>query len=286
MYKIIIMCVATVKFANALTNTAPSGTTYTSASRVTTHHANQDAAHTPDTVLVFGAGGGTGKETTRLLGRRGFASVGMLRAKYASQKPTNTLFDAAASWPGISFASPSGDKHARNVIGDVCNLSDVQACFDAANSPIRGVVIVLGGDVDDVGSNMLTIGTRNIVQCMHRNGIKRVAVVTSVGVGDSYLQAPFLFRQLIKTVYKPMFMDKNRQESLFTLSSGPGARMEWCVVRPGGLSDDVARGPVVTSRVVSARIPRADVAAFCVDVVAGPDTSRYLRKALCIQGME
>lgn len=45
---------------------------------------------------------------------------------------------------------------------------------------------------------MLTDGTTNVINAMKENGVKRLAVVTSIGVGDSEGQAPFAFKVLSK----------------------------------------------------------------------------------------
>jgi hypothetical protein len=41
---------------------------------------------------------------------------------------------------------------------------------------------------------MLTDGTKNIIEAMKKAGSKRLAVVTSIGAGDSEDQAPFFFK--------------------------------------------------------------------------------------------
>ena len=41
---------------------------------------------------------------------------------------------------------------------------------------------------------MLTDGTANIINAMKAAGSKRIAVVTSIGCGDSKDQAPFFFK--------------------------------------------------------------------------------------------
>eukprot|EP00976_Prorocentrum_cordatum_P014457 288571-Prorocentrum_minimum.AAC.1 len=57
-----------------------------------------------------------------------------------------------------------------------------------------GVVISLGGKSKDVGETMLTDGSSNVIAAMKTNGVKRVAVVTSIGAGDSAGQAPLVFK--------------------------------------------------------------------------------------------
>lgn len=63
-----------------------------------------------------------------------------------------------------------------------------------ADDDITGVVIALGGKTADVGKTMLTDGTSNVITAMKEKGVSRVAVVTSIGAGDSEKQAPFFFK--------------------------------------------------------------------------------------------
>ena len=50
--------------------------------------------------------------------------------------------------------------------------------------------MALGGKTADVGETMLTDGTSNIIKTMKANGVKRIAIVTSIGAGDSENQVP------------------------------------------------------------------------------------------------
>jgi hypothetical protein len=49
---------------------------------------------------------------------------------------------------------------------------------------------------------MLTDGTKNIIESMKKNNVKKVSVVTSLGTGDSYEQAPLVFKLVMWTVLK------------------------------------------------------------------------------------
>jgi hypothetical protein len=53
-----------------------------------------------------------------------------------------------------------------------------------------------------VGQTMLTDGTKNIIESMKKNNVKKVSVVTSLGTGDSYEQAPLVFKLVMWTVLK------------------------------------------------------------------------------------
>jgi hypothetical protein len=50
-------------------------------------------------------------------------------------------------------------------------------------SGVDGVIVALGGKTSDVGDTMLTVGTKNVMSAMKSKGVKRIAVVTSIGAG-------------------------------------------------------------------------------------------------------
>jgi nucleoside-diphosphate-sugar epimerase len=77
------------------------------------------------------------------------------------------------------------------IAGDVTKKSDVDKVFE---NEIDAVIVALGGKTSDVGDSMLTDGTQNIIKAMKEKGVKRIAVVTSIGAGDSEKQAPFFFK--------------------------------------------------------------------------------------------
>lgn len=237
------------------------------------------------TVLVFGASKGVGKEVVRLTNAAAIPSVGMsrpTRVMMPSNNPSPT--PPTACWSGVTAPPPTtSDGFSSRILGNVCSIADVQACFDAVDGPIAGVIVTLGGDADDVGNYMLSVGTHNVVQCMHRNHVRRIAVVTSVGIGNSSTQAPLSFKRRID---KRVLADKTRQEAVFTSDTGPGGSLEWCVVRPGKLTDGAPNRAIVTPNELSANIPRVTVAGFCLDfITAAVDVPPYLRQTPVIQGM-
>ena len=128
---------------------------------------------------------------------------------------------------------------------------------------------------------MLTDGTRNIINSMNKRNIKRVAVVTSIGTGDSEKQAPMMFKALMYTVMKGIFTDKNNQESLFLSPDGIGKDLEYCIVRPGGLGEGEPTGVINVIDGQAGSIQRADVAAFCLGAVLDKSFP-YLKKTPCI----
>lgn len=127
---------------------------------------------------------------------------------------------------GADAEKPFNDPRITVIQGDVKDQAAVDEVFKAA-SDITGVIVALGGKTKEVGPTMLTDGTKNIIYAMKRlSAAKRIAVVTSIGVGDSESQAPWTFKALMYTVMRSIFADKNNQEKLFTEASGPGADLE------------------------------------------------------------
>ncbi len=103
---------------------------------------------------------------------------------------------------GADADKPLVDPKLTIIQGDVTSQSAVDAVFAAAND-ILGVIVALGGKTKDVGPTMLTDGTSCIVKAMKsKSGAKRIAVVTSIGAGDSEKQAPLMFKALMYTVMK------------------------------------------------------------------------------------
>lgn len=223
-------------------------------------------------VLVFGASGGTGSEAAFQAVKRGEEVVAFVRDE-------SRLLVPAGSGGESSAGSPFRDDRMTVVTGSVTSEKDVERAF--ATKDISGVVVALGGKTSDVGKTMLTDGTRNIIKEMKKKGVKRIAVVTSIGAGDSEQQAPFAFKILMNTVMRGIFADKNNQEALFTDPSGIGADLEWCIVRPGGLTDSPPNGEINIIEGQAGSITRGDVASFCLDAVSDADFT-YVQKTPCL----
>jgi nucleoside-diphosphate-sugar epimerase len=137
------------------------------------------------TIAVFGASGLTASECVYQALENGDSVVGLTR------NPSKLVIPKGS---GGSKAGESLRQHPNLTLigGDVTKMSDVEKVFDS--SKIDGVVVALGGKTSDVGDTMLTDGTKNVIQAMKSKGVKRLAVVTSIGTGDSENQAPFFFK--------------------------------------------------------------------------------------------
>lgn len=221
------------------------------------------------TIAVFGASGLTASEAVFQALSEGDSVVGLTR------NPSNLVVPAGSG--GDEGGKPLQNPNLTVIAGDVTKKSDVDKVFET--SDIDGVIVALGGKTKDVGESMLTDGTNNVIAAMKEKGVQRLAVVTSIGAGDSENQAPFLFKVLMKTAMKKIFVDKNNQEAA-TANSG----LEYCIVRPGGLNVDPPTGIVNVVEGEAGSIARADVAQFCLDAIRVEDFP-YIGKAPCISSV-
>ena len=177
----------------------------------------QSSLYMANTIAVFGGTGMTGREVVYQALNSG-ANVVVL-----ARDPAKMLIPVGSG--GAKGDSLLVDARLKVIKGDVTKQADVDAVFAAGD--ISGVVVALGGKTKDVGPTMLTDGTSCVIEGMKKKcSSKRIAVVTSIGAGDSEQQAPLMFKALMYTVMKGIFTDKNNQEKLFLSPEGPGQGLE------------------------------------------------------------
>jgi putative NADH-flavin reductase len=208
-------------------------------------------------IAVFGASGGTGKQIVQQALERGHSVTAHVRT------PASL---------GITH------EQLRVVQGDVLDPVSVNAAVEG-----QGAVICALGQRDRKPSTMQETGTGHIADAMRNNGVRRLILISALGVGDSYSQSGgFVFDRLIKPIFfgwwlKDVYASKERQEVRVKATG-----LEWTILRPTGLANGPKTGKV---RVVpldqpsGMRIPRADVASFALDEVENP---RHLRQTITI----
>lgn len=192
----------------------------------------------------------------------------------SDRNPTKLVIPQGSG--GADAGKPIKDPNLTLIGGDVTRKFYVEKVFE---QKIDGVIVALGGKTAEVGDTMLRVGTQNVIDLMKEKGVKRLAVVTSIGTGDSENQAPFLFKVLMYTAMKKIFEDKNAQEKIVEKSG-----LEYCIVRPGGLTVDPPTGVINVIKGEAGSIARADVAQFCLDAVTMEDFP-YIGQAPCISSV-
>ncbi len=183
-------------------------------------------------IALFGATGGTGRQVLAQALEQGH-SISALARDPSQLAPADGL---------------------RIIAGDVLDPAPVTDCIQGADA----VICTLGshGGKDPVEAR----GTERILEAMKACGVRRILVVTSLGVGDSREQVQLLFRTFMDMTLKHVMAAKEEQEVRVKASG-----LDWTIVRPGGLTDGPKTGTYQfgTDRTIKAgRIARADVADF------------------------
>lgn len=81
--------------------------------------------------------------------------------------------------------------------------------------------------------DVMSVSIKNTLKAMEEKGIRRIVVMTALGVGDSASELPAFFTFIIRiSNIKYAYADHAVQESILEKSS-----MNWTVVRPVGLTD-------------------------------------------------
>ncbi len=158
------------------------------------------------------------------------------------------------------------------ITGNVLDADAVERTITGADA-----VIVSLGNTANNPDWIVSEGTRVIVAAMQKLGVRRLIVISSLGVGDSCDQVPTFFKLLMKTALKKPMEDKERQEQIVAASG-----LDWTIVRPGGLTNGPRTGRYragLDRSIVAGQVSRADVAEF---VLRQLDDQTYLHKAPAI----
>ncbi len=202
-------------------------------------------------IAVFGATGGTGRNIVEQLLAAGDQVTALVR-------------DPARL--------SEGSKQATIIVGDVLDPEKVQETIAGAEA----IAVSLGGRADSP-KNTVSEGTHIIIMAMKALDVKRLVVVTSLGVGDSKNQVPMAFKVVMKTVMRKIMADKERQEA-FVQNCG----LDWVIVRPGELSNDPPSGEYkfgTDPSIMAGKVSRADVAEF---VLRNLSDDQFLGQAVAI----
>ena len=199
-------------------------------------------------VIVFGATGKTGERVWRKALEEGHEVTAFGRSveRLAEAAPTLRTFK-----------------------GDVLDLDSVTAAVADHDA-----VIVCIGSVNLRDTTTLSEGTKNVVEAMVRQQVKRLVVVSAVGVGESRKQAPLTTRLLFRTMLRNVYADHQAQEAIVQRSS-----LDWTIVRAAVLNERRASGCVTGDSAKMSRLSREDLADFLVEQVDDPS---FLRLAISV----
>ena len=161
------------------------------------------------------------------------------------------------------------------VAGDVLDSS----VLDKAMPGQEAVIDALGGHTPWKDTGLETNTARNVIESMKKHGVKRLLVVSAIGVGETKDLVPGWYEKLIMpTLLSGAMKDKEKMEPEVEASG-----LEWTIVRPAHLVNGERTGVVKTfepgTGETAHKITRADVAAFLLESLVD---GKYVGEAINI----
>jgi putative NADH-flavin reductase len=197
-------------------------------------------------LLVVGANGKTGRALVGLACERGHVVTAL-----AHHQPTQPLHCARLV---------EGDARKKEV------LESAVAGQDA-------IIDTIGTRKPFLRTTLETDVASCLIASMRRHHVRRIVAVSSIGVGDSIVNVPLLYRLLMPIFFRGAIPDKEGMEARFSHSD-----LDWTIIRPAGLTDgsrtDSVQLVTPSSRLHVRRIARADVAEFILNHLGDRDLFR------------
>jgi len=200
----------------------------------------------PDTVLVPGASGDTGREVLR----------------YLKKTPHRVVAATRSESTAVALRGPDADEVR---VGDLLVEEDAARLVEDCDYAISTVGSAPGPAFLPGRAMVDGEGVANLAAAAEREGLDRVVLTSSIGVGDSREGMPLPVRLFLA----PALRAKERGEDALRAADVPHT-----IVRPGGLTDDPATEDVLVGEggdSVSGSVPRADVARLLVAALTTKD---------------
>jgi putative NADH-flavin reductase len=209
-------------------------------------------------IVIMGASRGTGAEAVKNALERGHEVTAFARTP-------NRL---AIEHPKLT-----------KLAGDFHNRESVASAVRGHNAAIITVSFTSFKAIRD-NPNYYSQGTGYAIEAMKAHGVRRLAVLSAWGVGESRKLANFVVDKLvISFLLKGAFEDHERQEKLVRESG-----LDWVIARPTRLTNGPARGQYVKKtglEPVPLSISRADTADF---LVTAAEVDTWIHRAVQLGG--
>lgn len=173
----------------------------------------------------------------------------------------------------------------RVVVGDVLSPRDVEMAVKGQDA----VIVTLG-----ISENPFTVrirgaaqtsldvrsaGTRNVIAAMQKEGVRKLVVQSSYGVGDTRHRLGFVDRLFFKLVLAPQIRDTEVQEQMVRASG-----LDWVLVQPVHLTDapDDSRAATSTNgETTLMKVSRNSVGRFLAEAAV---SNAFVGKSVTLSG--
>lgn len=196
-----------------------------------------------DSILIIGGTGGTGKELINQALEQAYKVTALVRNPMRLKIQHEIL---------------------KIVKGDVMDPGTLNEAFKNQDA----VLSSLGHKRFIIKSNILSEGTRHIIEAMRRNNVQRFICISSLGVNNSRFKLGLYYTLFaIPFILYFYFRDKEKQEKIIMQS-----KLKWTTIRPGQLINGKKRmkykhGENTGHYILTKFISRADVAHFMLKVL-------------------
>jgi uncharacterized protein YbjT (DUF2867 family) len=200
-------------------------------------------------VLVLGGSGRTGKHLLTQAAARGHRVRALVRDPGAVTAP-----------PGVEL-----------IQGTPANIDDLRTAAEGADAVISALNNARASDnpwAKPVSPPaFMTDAVRDVLTVMGEQGIRRIAVVSTMGAGDDWANLNPMFKALIRlSNIKAGFEDHTGVDRLVRASG-----TDWTLARAVALTDRAGLGPLRAAASGTAKpgrwINRADLASFVLDAI-------------------
>jgi len=184
-------------------------------------------------VVIFGATGKTGIELVNQSLEQGFLVTAFVRDHSRIKIENENLII---------------------VSGDIFDADSVEHAIKNQDA----VICALGAGNSLKKTSIRSTGTVNIIRGMHQNKVKRLMIVSAMGVGESWNTLSAFNKFFFATLLKHSRNDHEAQEKAVKDSY-----LDWTIIRPSGLTDMPRTGVYVYGENIKAqksKIARANVA--------------------------
>ncbi len=165
-------------------------------------------------IAILGISGRTGSLVAREALSRGWKVNGIAR-----NRTKVSVADA-----DITEGTPYDKETVRKALDGCDAVVSTLSLFPSTQGLFSGIKTPL---------DFMSVSIRNCVDVMKEKGIRRIVLMTALGVGDSFREIPLFFRILIKiSNLRHSYRDHDRQEKVLEKSG-----LDWTVVRPVTLTD-------------------------------------------------
>lgn len=210
-------------------------------------------------ILLLGATGRTGRHVLEEALARGHEVNALVRGADRLGPTRARVFDGSPYEPGQIERAIDGCEAAVSAL-------NVSRNSDNPLSRLRAP------------KDLMSRSIGHAIAAMRRSGLRRIAVVSSLGVGDSKPRMPAVIRGIMAlTNIRHAMRDHERQEQLLMSSD-----LDWTIVRPALLHDGEPgelRIALTLDEPLGGKTSRRAVASLLVQVV---EEGRYIGQALSI----